>query len=271
MVLVDVVSVSCRKQYSTDDESTGISVTATIAPIVETKITYSIDDGLKQVWTVGDHILGWDEDGNGIEFSIAEASDITADGVATFSLVSGTIPAEKKKVYLVYAPGKTTGDIVAKTLAVNISAQSANNFPALMSATGIVAGRALNLTFENRMSVISVVNPTFLGLAGTKLTGLRLAGTGINTIMTFSLDEEGTLIMTPSTPGEITVSCALNTGEDAYLGKTEGEVRFATCPANAVDFTISTVTPSGYMIVRKNVTLSAGIYYTMSPTFHLMP
>lgn len=253
---------ACQKENNSfEPNGNAITVTAVIDDS-QTKISYTEDGGnLKQSWAVNDHIVGFDENGTKIELYIANASDIV-DGVAKFTLVSGSgsLPTvDGKKVYFMYAPGKTYSDIGDKQLTVDISSQTKDVIPALMMATGTVNNGAVSLSFSNQTSIICVKNPTIPLSKGAAVSAMTLQN--VYTQATFSLDGSGNLIITPSNVGTITKTCSFT--PESETGTSTATIYFAVLPNSAANliFTPTSTSAGQTSYTVLNRTLVAGKYY----------
>lgn len=253
--------ISCTKDSLVEQAASvkGVTVTATIAD-ADTKVSF-VEDAtnkkLKASWENGDRIVGWDAAGNAIELEIAEINKNTA----IFKAVTGSaaIPTSGK-VYMIYAPGKSYSDISNKSLEYDLSSQSLDKVPALMTATGEVKDNVLALTFRNELAIVAVKNPTFPVTASTTFSGLKISGDNINTVAKFGSDDSGVTV-TPSTPGAITRSCSIETD---LSGNTTANVLFAVLPnSTAADVTVSTVNPEGYLISFTGKSFAAGQCYLL--------
>lgn len=254
--------ISCQKDSLVEQAASvkGVTVTATIAD-ADTKVSF-VEDAtnkkLKASWENGDRIVGWDEAGNAIELEIADINKNTA----IFKAVTGSaaIPASGK-VYMIYAPGKHYSDVSNKSLEYDLSSQSSDKVPALMTATGEVKGNVLALTFRNELAIVAVKNPKFPDVTtATTFSGLKISGDNIKTVAKFGSDDSGVTV-TPSTPGAITRSCTIETNSN---GNTTGTVYFAVLPnSTAADVTVSTVNPEGYLISFTGKSFAAGQCYLL--------
>lgn len=256
---------SCQKEFQPLGEKQDGGTVVVKATIVQpsTKVTYTVDSGLKQSWAVNDNIVGWDREGNKMEFKISSADDI--DGaVATFTLVNGVMPPKNTKVYMVYAPGKTIADIEDKSISIDISSQDQNALPALMTATGTVSNGELNFVFENKTAIVGVKDPVFHHLAGRNITQLRLAGS--QTLLTVSLDGDN-LQMSSSKLAVISSPCDFTT--DSNGKTTDVEMRFVVSPTTK-NLAVLTDNAIKYRAERTKVSLAAGHYYQMSPTLTVL-
>ena len=253
--------ISCQKDSLVEQAASvkGVTVTATIAD-ADTKVSF-VEDAtnkkLKASWENGDRIVGWDAAGNAIELEIAEINKNTA----IFKAVTGSaaIPTSGK-VYMIYAPGKSYSDISNKSLEYDLSSQSLDKVPALMTATGEVKDNVLALTFRNELAIVAVKNPTFPVTTSTTFSGLKISGDNINTVAKFGSDDSGVTV-TPSTPGAITRSCSIETD---LSGNATANVLFAVLPnSTAADVTVSTVNPEGYLISFTGKSFAAGQCYLL--------
>jgi len=256
-------ATACQNEDISMPVNKGVKVYASIKPI--TKITYTEEGGaLKQAWAVGDNIVGFDEDGNSLELKIASGDDIE-NGVATFTLVSGSSELTNgKKVYLIYAPGKHYGDVSTSTLSYDFSKQSSDVIPALMTATGTVNGGTLDLSFENKMAIIGMKNPTVKSSKGTQIDSISLYASNVYTHVNFGVSD-GNLVMTPSDVDTIKKACSFT--PSATDGTTSATVYFAVFPnESAADLKFFTPAKKDSITVSDK-SFAASKYYYFTPNF----
>lgn len=254
-----LAALSCTKQEQTQSTADGrIIVTATIENAA-TKVAFTEGVGeIKGVWEADDHIIGWDADGRAIELAVEKIRD---NGAAQFATVSGSAPLPASgKVYMIYAPGKGISDVGNKSLAYDLTSQNGDNVPALMTATGVVAGNRLELRFKNELALVAVKNPSFPVTAETTMRGLKISGDNINTVATFSMNGED-LVMASSNPGALTRNCEFTT---TATGASEVMTYFAVLPdSTPADITVSTVEPEGYQNIYTGRSFVKGQCYIM--------
>ncbi len=245
-----------QKQASTDSQ---IIVTATIENPA-TKVSFTEDAGtqIKAAWEADDRIIGWDENGRTFELAVENIRD---NGAAEFAIVTGSLPLPTSgKVYMIYAPGKSLSDISDKSLEYDLTAQDGSEVPALMTATGIVAGNRLELRFNNELALVAVKSPKLPVTVATPVSGLKISGDNVNTVATFSMNGD-VLEMTSSTPGTLTKACEFTTTE---TGESDTMVYFAVLPnSTPADVTVSTVNPEGYQNSYTGQTFTKGQCYIM--------
>ena len=264
MLLITALCISCQKEQNSLEEkgapANEVVIRATISDAA-TKVSFTEDaTTLKTAWETNDHIVGWDAEGKQIELEIVS---IENNNTAIFKTVEGSAPIPTSgKVYMIYAPGKSKADISNSSLVYNLSDQGSGKLPALMTATGEVSGNVLELTFENRLAIVAVKNPTFPVTEATDITGLQLSGDNILTTATFSEDGSGGLQMISSVDGTITRACDFTTAAD---GTSETMVYFAVLPnSTAADVTVSTTAPEGYQISFPGKSFTAGMCYMLN-------
>lgn len=268
------LSTSCQKELSGGQEPAGnkpFTITASIADS-GTKVSYAEDGtshALTPSWVVGDVIIGFDGDGNTYGYSVTEVNTETKK--ATLEIITsgdnvGSItenPANGTKMYMFYAPGKTPANISTKSLTVSLASQDKDVVPALMMASATVTDNSLSLEFENKTAIIGVKTPV-MTTASKQYTSVALSGTGINTEVVFSLSGE-TLQASYQTAGTITKT--LNFTSDASTKQGPDVIYIVACPlATAADLTFTFNGNEEYFKVA-NVTMAAGNYYYMTPTF----
>lgn len=205
-----------------------LTVTGTILQD-ETRVALT-DNGtsITPAWEVDDQVFGFYGE-NKLTYKVASI----ADGVATFTLESGTEPTDGTTVYMIYAPGKSASDIEANQLAVDLSAQDGTlaglKNHAIMCATATVSGSALDLKFENQVAIVGVKQ--FTGLKeSTTYTSATFTCFG----PTAKVKVVGGVLKleTANTYGTITATGSFASDES---GKTTSTIYFAVPPASAVE------------------------------------
>lgn len=249
MILTVCLGISCQKeQPSRIGDSSSVTVMATISDAADTKVTYTEDGNiLKSAWAVGDHIVGWDDDGHKLELEISN-SDRIVNGTAVFTTVTGSasLPASGN-IYMIYAPGMHYSNVGDKTLTVGLSSQAAGVIPALMMATGTVSDRQIKLDFSNEMAIVMVKNPKVEGAPSSSFGGLVLSGDNVNTSVTFGM-VSNSLTMTPSTPGSITKSGAFST-DASGIPVSDVTFYFAVPPSSSsAEISIGSYSPDKYAV-----------------------
>ena len=180
--------------------------------------------------------------------------------VGEYSLVDG------RKVYAIYAPGKTKDDISENQLSVNIVSQNGGlsaTAPFLMCATATIDGTTLNLSFENQVAVVGLkkfkVNPV-VGVTTVDhllLNGAVAAGT-------FRVVGEELTLVTSGSPATIT---AEGTWETDASGIYDAPVYFAVLPTTNANLELYAASGSNTYVNLASIgqtTLNAGYYYRMS-------
>ena len=262
LILASFIGISCQKEMPTPAEETPVTVIGTINDDGATKVTLSENTAsnvIKTAWEVGDRIIGWDASGKTLELEIASSNRITADGTAVFTKVSGngTLPTVSgKKIYMIYAPGKTANDL-GDGLTYSLASQS-DKVPALMTATGTLNNGQIALNFTGVLALVAVKNPNLPVSSVTGVSGLKLSGSNVKSSVTINKS----LALSSSGSGPITKSCSFTT---AANGTTSGVmVYFAVAPNTAkAQVTVSTVEPTGYEIIKTDATFTAGNCYVL--------
>lgn len=269
---------SCQNIMFDEVGASGFTITAAIEHRGGTKVDYGENaiHGLTQTWHIGDSVIGFGSDGKSYAFSVTSVAD---NGNATLSLITagddaGTgmvFPAPGTVIYLFYAPGTTIDMMTSASSATNNAfsisiASQTDAVPAILAASGKVAsGQDLVMTFKNCTAVIGIKNPT-MAYADTEYTGLSISGTGLNTSVDFSVDEEGFLHTAYSTSGTLTRTFSKITESDnSFPGSPV--FYFAACPLKtAADLTVTA--SAGDKIVLSSKTIeAANYYYVDTPTF----
>lgn len=200
-------------------------VTGTINKDPETRVSFA-DGGtsITPSWEVGDQVFGFYGD-NTLTYEVAS---INGEGVANFSLVNGTEPADGITVHMIYAPAKSASDLSEGQLAIDLSTQdgtlaSMKNH-AIMCATATVDGSSLSLQFENQVAIVGVKQ--FTGLkASTTYTSATFSAYG-PTAKVSVVDGELKLV-TDRTYGTITATGSFASDES---GNTTETIYFAVPP-----------------------------------------
>lgn len=274
LAIMTFLCISCQKGLNNEQETVGnreFTITAHIADN-STKVSYSEKKSthvLKPSWQKGDVIIGFDSTGNTYGYSVIDVDNIT--GRATLAIItSGDYKGSKIEnpdngtlMYMFYAPGKKPGDINTneKSLTVNISSQSKDSIPALMTASAEVADNSLSLAFHNQTAIIGIKTPT-MAQANKKFTSVTLSGTGINTEIKFRLNGE-TLLPAYQGPGSIRKNVEF-TSDASGLGP--DVIYIAVCPLSpASNLTFMFNGNEEYFTVE-NAKMEVGKYYYILPT-----
>lgn len=279
-VLMAGVLSSCQKDNAYDGAEGGFKILASIERNPSTKVAYAEDSshGMTQRWLENDIVIALGiKDGRCDTYGFNVGS-IDSDGKATLGIIkSGTysgsakvFPEKGTKMYFFYAPGTAPSAINTslQTLEVDLSTQPSDIIPALMVASGTVSTGDLSVVFKNKTSVIALKNPS-LAYADSDYTGISMSGAGLNTKVTFSIDEDGNLVTDYGVPGDITKIVNFTTGAGGSA-PSNTVVYFATCPiGSAADLTVST--SQGEKILLKSKTIeTANYYYVNNPEFKIL-
>ena len=237
-----------------------LSVTGIIVDDATTRV--SLADGgtrLTPSWEVGDKVFGFCGD-NKFTYEVASVNS----GVATFSLVSGTEPADGTTVHMIYAPGKSVTDLDGSNqLAIDLSQQDGTlagvKNHAIMCATATVSGTSLELSFQNQVAILGVKQ--FTGLkASTTYTSASFTSAGPTAIVKV---EGGVLkLVTDDAYGTITATGSFVS--DAS-GNSTSTIYFAVPPTDAVEHQFTLVCDDDYRIGAISAkAVAAGKYLYMS-------
>ncbi|MBR4213602.1 MAG: hypothetical protein IKR82_06590 [Bacteroidales bacterium] len=204
-----------------------LNLTATIVAPDATRVTYDVDNAsthtITPSWTVGDEIIGWDDQGETFTFSVA-----AVDGSGRATLDAGSyVPGAATKLYAIYSPDNVEGDIAGGKLTVNLGTQSGvldDDSPVLMCATAEITAGSASLSFENQTAIIGVTK--FKLPAAATVTSISVDG--LITSGTFEVDGGGNLVLTPATaPATATATGSWATGAGNIC---ETAIYFATLP-----------------------------------------
>lgn len=239
-----------------------VSISAVISDPVASRVTLADNETtLRPSWTVGDEVIGFDEAGTTFTFTV---TDVVA-GRATMS-AGGYAPVDGRKVYAIYAPGKSASDISESQLTVSIATQEGlldENAPFLMCATAVVDGTSISLSFENKVAVVGLkkfkVNP-----ANAALTVDHLLLDGAIAAGTFQVVAGNLELVPAGAPATIT---AAGTWETDATGLYDAPVYFAVLPTADANLELHAASGSDSYVNLASIaqtTLEAGYYYRMS-------
>lgn len=247
------------------------TVTATIVTPDATRVSYDVDNAathtITPAWTVGDMIIGFDNDDHTFTFTVSE---VDGSGRASLDL-GGYSPGAATKLYAIYYPGKTvsnfSGSGTATTLAVDLSTQDGakldDHSPVLMCATADINAGSASLDFENQTAIIGVTR--FKLPAATTVTSVAVAG--LVTTGTFKV-EAGALVLTPdTTPTTVSAAGSWTTGEGNIC---ETPLYFATLSTNEADIILNASDGAkdyANLSAIANTNIVAGNYYYMAKNF----
>jgi len=141
-----------------------LTVTATISPDDDTKVTYSENQNsaLRPLWTKGDYLIACDASGNTYGYQVdkldtnndAELKLVT-EGEHKGSCIND--PENGTIMFFAYAPGKTPSDIASGAVTMDFSVQKQQDgMPAVMTASDTVKDNNLSLKFKNKCAVIGI-------------------------------------------------------------------------------------------------------------------
>ena len=253
-------AVSCQDKGL--DSKEPVSISAVISDPMASRVTLA-DNGttLSPSWTLGDEVFGFDEAGNTFTFTV---TDIVA-GRATMS-AGGYVAVDGRKVYAIYAPGKSVSDISENQLEVSIATQDGildETAPFLMCATAVVDGTSISLSFENKVAVVGLkkfkVNP-----ATAAMTVDHLLLDGAIAAGTFQVVGGNLELVPAGAPATIT---AAGTWETDAMGLYDAPVYFAVLPTADANLELHAASGSDSYVNLASIaqtTLEAGYYYRMS-------
>ena len=243
-------------------DSGKLNLTATIVTPDASRVTYDVDNETTHTitpsWTVGDKIIGFDDEGVTFTFEVASLNGdhaVLDDG--------GYVPGSATKLYAIYAPGKLASDISANTLSVDLGTQSGEldeDSPVLMCATAAITGSDVTLDFENQTAIIGVTKFK-LPAAGT-LTSISVDG--LVTAGTFEVSGD-VLVLTPAaTTATATATGSWATGAENVC---ETAIYFATLPTASAKIALRAsdgVNDYGNLASIAATDIAAGNYYYMA-------
>lgn len=241
-----------------------LNLTATIVSPDATRVTYDVDNAsthtITPSWTVGDEIIGWDDQGETFTFSVA-----AVDGSGRATLDAGSyVPGAATKLYAIYSPDNVEGDIAGGKLSVNLGTQSGvldDDSPVLMCATAEITAGSASLSFENQTAIIGVTK--FKLPAAATVTSISVDG--LITSGTFEVDGGGNLVLTPdTTPATATAAGSWATGEGNIC---ETAVYFATLPTAGANIVLNAndgAKDYANLSAIATTNIVAGNYYYMS-------
>ena len=245
-----------------------LTVTATIVTPDATRVTYDVDNEINHritpAWTVGDEIIGFDDDDHTFTFTV---ETVDGSGKAVLS-DGGYTPGSATKVYAIYYPGKNpanfTGSGASTKLAVDLTSQDDavldDSAPVLMCATAEISGGAITLNFENKTAIIGVTQfklPVASTLTSVSVDGLITTGT-------FEVNGSGDLVLTPDdAPTTATATGSWATGEGNICTTA---LYFATLPTAGAKIALRAsdgVSDYGNLASIPVANIVAGNYYYM--------
>ena len=155
----------------------------------DSKVSYSENAShvLQGKWETGDEILAFTASGK--KFSLKVSTVDAETGVAVLSLNAGDRPEAGDKVYAIYHPGSSLGQISDGKLKVDFSSQPKDKVAVLMvSESEVSASKTLVLNFRYLCSVVGVVNPKINAGVTHHIHKLVLSGHEIVSSGVVSLD-----------------------------------------------------------------------------------
>ena len=240
-----------------------LNLTATIVAPDATRVTYDVDNAsthtITPSWTVGDEIIGWDDQGETFTFSVA-----AVDGSGRATLDAGSyVPGAATKLYAIYSPDNVEGDIAGGKLTVNLGTQSGvldDDSPVLMCATAEITAGSASLSFENQTAIIGVTK--FKLPAAATVTSISVDG--LITSGTFEVDGGGNLVLTPAAaPATATATGSWATGAGNIC---ETAIYFATLPTAGAKIALRAsdgANDYGNLASIAATDIAAGNYYYM--------
>lgn len=276
MLAVLLFAASCQNKGLDGEQSVAgkLNLTATIVTPEASRVSYDVDNAVTHTitpsWTVGDKIIGWDDQGEAFTFEVA-----SVDGTGRAVLDDGGyVAGSATTLYAIYSPGKTASDIVgsgvARTLSVDLGAQSGvldDGSPVLMCATATIAGGSASLDFENQTAIIGVTRfklPAAATLTSISVDGLITAGT-------FEVDGGGNLVLTPATaPATATATGSWATGAGDIC---ETAIYFATLPTAGANIVLNASDGANeYRNISSiaETDIEAGSYYYMAKNLSVL-
>lgn len=263
-------AVSCQNNGLDNDQALNkgkLNLTATIVSPENSRVTYDVDNTTTHTitpsWTVGDKIIGWDDEGQTFTFEVSSLNGdraILDDG--------GYVPGGATKLYAIYAPGKLVTDFggtgAARTLAIDLSAQDGeldDTAPVLMCATATISAGGASLAFENKTAIVGVTKFK-VDDADATLTNLKLQGVVATGRFEVSA---GSLVLTPSAePSTLNVSGSWTADGSGVVAT---ELYFAALPTASANLRLDAVSAAktySNVSAIAQTDIVAGNYYYMA-------
>ena len=263
--------VSCQISGVDDGLLSPLTVTAVIDGTDATRVNYTVDNEtaftVTPTWSVGDKVIGFDDEGNKFTFTV----ETVEDGIAAMS-TGGYTPTSitgNTHLHAVYAPGYTADDIVAGELSVDLATQDGalnNNSRVLMYSTADLTAGVVCFHFEKATAIVGLRKfqlPVSFTTAVTKVTLNGVATSG-----TFRLDNGGLTFVPSTTVGAVTATRTLVTNSSGICNT---PVYFSVVPTKDAQLSLDADTPSKSYVNFQPIDkmdIEAGYYYHMSKIFY---
>ncbi len=241
----------------------GFKVTAVIDNSSATRVSYAVDNTaytITPTWSVGDKIIGFDDQGVTFNFTVA-----SLDGDKAVLNVADYVPGTATKLYAIYAPGYDKANFSEGTLTVSLNPQTGElNDESLvyMSATAAIENGSVCLSFKKETAILGLKKFKLPVAAATTITSMDIIGVPAEGV--FSV-KEGALVFEPATTVG-SVSLKGNWTTDAE-GVCETPIYISVAPKAAADVVINMSTGSEHFVNVTSVSaldIEAGYYYHMS-------
>ena len=263
--------VSCQLSSVEDGILSRLSVTAVIDGTDATRVTYTVDNEtaftVTPAWSVGDKIIGFDDEGNKFTFTVESVeAGVAAMNTGGYTPTSAT---GSTRLHAIYAPGYTVDDIVSNELEVNLAAQDGalnNNSRVLMYSTASLAAGSVQFHFEKATAIVGLRKFQLPVSFTTAVTRMKL--NGVATSGTFRLEDGGLVFVPSTTVGTVT---ATRTWMTNGSGVCATPVYFSVVPTKDAQLSIDADTPSKTYINLQPIEkmdIAPGYYYHMTKVFY---
>ena len=268
-------AVSCQDNGLDDGQvidNGKLTITATIVTPDATRVTYDVDNDAHTItpaWTVGDKIIGFDNDGHKFTFTVSKVDGGTGRAVLNTGAYA---KGGATKIYAIYAPGYEPEDFGGSasdyTLDVDLGTQNlavlTEDSPVLMCATADITAGGATLSFENQTAIIGVTK--FKLPAAATVTSVSVDG--LITTGTFELNGSGDLVLTPGmTPATVSATGSWATGEGNICTT---PLYFATLPTDDAKIVLNASDGANVyynLSAIATTDIEAGNYYYMAKNF----
>ena len=241
----------------------GFKVTAVIDNSSATRVSYAVDNTaytITPTWSVGDKIIGFDDQGVTFNFTVA-----SLDGDKAVLNVADYVPGTATKLYAIYAPGYDKANFSEGTLTVSLNPQTGElNDESLvyMSATAAIEGGSVCLSFTKETAILGLKKFKLPVAAATTITSMDIIGVPAEGV--FSV-KEGALVFEPAaTVGSVSLKGNWTTDAE---GVCETPIYISVAPKAAADVVINMSTGSEHFVNVTSISdldIEAGYYYHMS-------
>ena len=263
--------VSCQISSVDDGVLNNLTVTAVIDGTDASRVTYAVDNEtaftVTPTWSVGDKIIGFDDEGNKFTFTVESVEG----GVAALNTggYTSTAATGSTRLHAIYAPGYTEDDIAANELTVDLSAQDGalnDNSRVLMYSTASLASGVVQFHFEKATAIVGLRKFQLPVTFTTAVTKMKL--NGVATSGTFRLENGGLVFVPSTTVGTVTASRTWMTNSS---GVCTTPVYFSVVPTKDAQLSIDADTPAKTYVNLQAIDkmdIEPGYYYHMTKVFY---